>query len=220
MQAAVCPSMGGQQGKGGVFQESCSQPETEKQREEWTQKTDWRCVIMLYWFNTIMTWSSVWCFWLLSNKSFSINGISLFGFCCVYALPNRLLICDITNTFCLIHADEFYFHLTALPYGNLPAVSINQRMRDMNGCSAGFLWSVTNFGSFVPSVQSGLQNLSSMLDLAVHLGHHVKMLARTFSSSWRTSPRFVVSKTEHENIIHTFISSGLENCYALFTCLV
>ncbi|KAF7642434.1 hypothetical protein LDENG_00258020, partial [Lucifuga dentata] len=71
------------------------------------------------------------------------------------------------------------------------------------------------------SVKSSLCNLSVMLDKSMSLDCHVRQLTRSSFFHLRNMAklRSVVSQAEMEIIIHAFISSHLDYCNSLFTCL-
>ncbi|KAF7654941.1 hypothetical protein LDENG_00062930, partial [Lucifuga dentata] len=71
------------------------------------------------------------------------------------------------------------------------------------------------------SVKSSVHNLGVILDSSLSLDAHVKQLTRSSLFPLRNIAklRAVVSKTELEMVIHAFISSHLDYCNSLFTCL-
>ena len=76
-------------------------------------------------------------------------------------------------------------------------------------------------GSLSSAVQSSLRNLGVIFDQAMYFDHHIKSLTRTCFFHLRNIAklRSVVSQPELEMIIHAFISSRLDYCNSLFTCL-
>ncbi len=73
-------------------------------------------------------------------------------------------------------------------------------------------------GSFSSAVQSNLRNLCVIFDQAMYFNQHVKSLTRTCFFHLRNTAklRSVVSQPEQEL---AFISSRLDYCSSLFTCL-
>ncbi len=78
-----------------------------------------------------------------------------------------------------------------------------------------------HIGSLGSSVKHNLRNLGVVLDSAMSLEHHSKQLIRNCFFQLRiiSKIRSIVSRPELEMIVHAFISSRLNYCNSLFTCL-
>jgi len=78
-----------------------------------------------------------------------------------------------------------------------------------------------SIGSLSSAVRSNLRNLGVTFDQAMHFDQHVKSLTRTCFFHLRNIAklRSVVSLAQLEMIIHAFISSRLDYCNSIFTCL-
>ena len=76
-------------------------------------------------------------------------------------------------------------------------------------------------GTLSTTVRSKLRNLGVIFDQQMHFDHHIKSLTRTCFFHLRNIAklRSVVSHAELEMIIHAFVSSRLDYCNSLFTCL-
>ena len=80
--------------------------------------------------------------------------------------------------------------------------------------------------SVVPNIRDGLGSLtssvkSSIRSLGVTMDQHVKCQIRScfFQLGNTAKLRTIVSQVEMEMLIHAFISSRLDYCNSLFTCL-
>ena len=76
-------------------------------------------------------------------------------------------------------------------------------------------------GSLKSNIRPNLRNLGVHFDKSMHLEAHIKSITRTcfFHLSNIAKLRSIVSHNELEMIIHAFISSRLDYCNSLFTCL-
>ncbi len=76
-------------------------------------------------------------------------------------------------------------------------------------------------GSLTPSVKSSIRNLVVTMDQAQTLEHQVKGWIHSCFFQLRNIAklRSIVSRQEMEMLVHAFISSGLDYCNSLFTCL-
>ena len=76
-------------------------------------------------------------------------------------------------------------------------------------------------GSLSSAAQSNLRNLSVTIDQAMYLDQHIISSTCTCFFHLRNIAKCtsVVSQPELEMIIHAFISSWLDYCNSLFTCL-
>ena len=76
-------------------------------------------------------------------------------------------------------------------------------------------------GSLSSAVQSKLKNLGVIFDNNMYLDQHIKSLTRTCFFQLRNIAKIrgAVSHSELEMIIHGFISSQLDYCNSIFTCL-
>lgn len=80
---------------------------------------------------------------------------------------------------------------------------------------------VSHLGALKNYVRPHLKNLGVVFDQSLHLDKHVKSLTRTCFYHLRNIAklRFIISRTELEMAVHAFISSRLDYCNSLFTCL-
>lgn len=78
-----------------------------------------------------------------------------------------------------------------------------------------------HMGSLKRNVRSDIRNLGVNFDQSMHLDKHVKSLTRSCFFHLRNIAklRSIVSHTELEMSVHAFISSRLDYCNSLFTCL-
>ena len=78
-----------------------------------------------------------------------------------------------------------------------------------------------SIGSLSSAVRSNLRNLGVIFDQAMHFDQHIKSLTRTCFFHLRNIAKLksIVSQPELEMIIHAFISSRLDYCNSIFTCL-
>ena len=78
-----------------------------------------------------------------------------------------------------------------------------------------------NLGTLSSSSQLSLRNLGVIFDQSMSFEAHVKTLTRSCFFHLRNIAklRSVVSRNEMEMLIHAFISSRLDYCNSLFTCL-
>ena len=76
-------------------------------------------------------------------------------------------------------------------------------------------------GSLKTNAHSSIRNLGVIFDSAMHLDKHIKLVTRScfFHLSNIAKLRSMVSYNELEMIIHAFVSSRLDYCNSLFTCL-
>jgi len=78
-----------------------------------------------------------------------------------------------------------------------------------------------HLGSLGSSVQSSLRNLGVLFDQSMSLDSHSRQLVKNCFYHLRniSKLRALLSKVDLEMIIHAFISSRLDYCNSLFTCL-
>ena len=76
-------------------------------------------------------------------------------------------------------------------------------------------------GSLKENIRPHLRNLGVIFDQSMHLDNHVKSLTRTCFFHLRNIAklRSIISHSELELSVHAFISSRLDCCNSLFTCL-
>ena len=76
-------------------------------------------------------------------------------------------------------------------------------------------------GSLQANIRPHIRNLGVIFDQSMHLDNHVKSLTRTCFYHLRNIAklRSIISHSELELSIHAFISSRLDYCNSLFTCL-
>ena len=76
-------------------------------------------------------------------------------------------------------------------------------------------------GSLKSNVRPNLRNLGVIFDKSMHFDSHVKSVTRTCFYHLRNIAklRSIVSHNELEMVIHAFVSSRLDYCNSLFTCL-
>ena len=76
-------------------------------------------------------------------------------------------------------------------------------------------------GSLKTNIRPNLRNLGVIFDKSLHFDSHIKSVTRTcfFHLSNIAKLRSIVSHNELELIIHAFVSSRLDYCNSLFTCL-
>lgn len=80
---------------------------------------------------------------------------------------------------------------------------------------------VGNLGHLFTNVKPTARNLGVFFDLDPNLELHVKKIVKTCLYQLRNIAKInhFISVTELEKVIHAFISSRLDNCNSLYTCL-
>lgn len=80
---------------------------------------------------------------------------------------------------------------------------------------------VKNLGPLASYIKSSIRNLGVTFDPPLTLDTHVKSLVRSCFYHLRNIAKLtpIVSRSELEMIIHAFVSSRLDYCNFLFTCL-
>uniref|UniRef100_A0A8C6MBL6 Reverse transcriptase domain-containing protein n=1 Tax=Nothobranchius furzeri TaxID=105023 RepID=A0A8C6MBL6_NOTFU len=78
-----------------------------------------------------------------------------------------------------------------------------------------------SFGQLASHIKPSLRNLGVTFDPALILNSHVSSLIRSSFFHLRNIAKLspILSRSELETVIHTFISSRLDYCNSLFTCL-